>query len=55
MRGVMRCGSRMPSLSTTKRLLMPEAFSMKATLDSARASISPRSMAAAFSALKACT
>jgi hypothetical protein len=38
----------------TKRLLMPEAFSMKAALDSVSASTSPRSMAAALSALNCC-
>ncbi len=43
----MRCGSRMPSLFITKRLLMPDAFSMNAELDSASASSSPLAMASA--------
>ncbi len=53
-RGAMRCGSRMPSLSITKRLLMPEAFSINAALDSVSACTSPRPMAAALSLLNCC-
>ncbi|MNP21107.1 hypothetical protein D3C76_1137140 [compost metagenome] len=51
----MRAGSRMPSLSMTKRLLIPEAFSIKVALDSVSASTSPRAMASALSALNRAT
>ena len=50
--GAMRAGSRMPALSSTKRLLMPEAFSMNSTEDGVRASISPAAMASAWLPLK---
>jgi hypothetical protein len=51
MRDTMRFGSRMPLFSITKRDLMPEAFSMKATLDGSSAVTVPSAMAAALSAL----
>ena len=53
--GRMTFGSITPSLSITKRDLMPEAFSIKPTLDSPKASISPRSIAALLSALNCWT
>jgi urease accessory protein UreF len=55
MRGAMRFGSRMPSLSITWRDLMPDAFSMKAADDGSSAATVPASMAAACSALNSAT
>ncbi|MNN96189.1 hypothetical protein D3C81_2151330 [compost metagenome] len=51
MRETMRAGSRMPSFSITKRDLMPDAFSMKATLDRSSAVTVPAAIASALSAL----
>src|SRR5690554_2499006 len=47
----MRFGSIMPLLSITCRRLMPEAFSINAEDDGCNASVSPRSIASACSAL----
>ena len=47
-RGTMRAGSRMPALSTTWRLRMPEAFSMKAALDSGWGARLPWAACSAF-------
>jgi hypothetical protein len=55
MLGAIRSGSTRPVLSTTKRLLMPEAFSMNSGEDGASAWTSPAAIASAFAALKRST
>ena len=51
MTGRITAGSRMPDFCTTKRDLMPEAFSMNSAEEGGIASTRPSAMAAAFSAL----
>ena len=51
-RGAITAGSSTPALSITKRLLMPEAFSMNSGEDGCSASTAPAAMSAACSALK---
>ena len=50
--GAMRAGSRTPALSSTKRDLMPEAFSMNSTEEGVSSATSPSRISAAWSALK---
>jgi len=50
--GNIRSGSMIPDLSMTKRALMPEAFSMKASDEGVLASSSPAAMASALAAFQ---
>ena len=53
--GAIRSGSTRPVLSTTKRDLMPDAFSMNSAEEGVSAWTSPAAMAAAFAALNRST